>query len=52
VQGNYISYDATTELFQVTGGATQSAGTKPADSRVRAIFQPKKDGGDAGAGSK
>jgi lipopolysaccharide export system protein LptA len=49
VQGSYISYDATTELYQVTG---QSAGTKPADSRVRAIFQPKKDGGDARAPSK
>jgi lipopolysaccharide export system protein LptA len=52
VQGSYISYDAITELFQVTGGGTQSAGTKPANSRVRAIFQPKKDGGDAGAGTQ
>ncbi len=51
VQGSYISYDATTELFQVTGGDAKSAGGKPADSRVRAIFQPKKDG-DAGAGAK
>jgi lipopolysaccharide export system protein LptA len=52
VQGSYISYDSTTELYQVTGGQTQSAGTKPPDSRVRAIFQPKKDGGDAGAPPK
>jgi lipopolysaccharide export system protein LptA len=52
VQGSYISYDATTELYQVTGSPAQAAGTKPADSRVRAIFQPKKDGGDAGAPAK
>jgi lipopolysaccharide export system protein LptA len=51
VQGSYISYDQITELFQVTG-ATQQAGSKPADSRVRAIFQPKQEGGDAGAGAK
>jgi lipopolysaccharide export system protein LptA len=47
VQGSYISYDQTTELFQVTGGGTQSAAGKPADGRVRAIFQPKKDGSAA-----
>lgn len=40
VQGSFISYDAATELFQVTGGTT-AAGAKPGDSRVRAIFQPK-----------
>jgi lipopolysaccharide export system protein LptA len=51
VQGSYISYDQTTELFQVTGGDTKSAGGKPADSRVRAIFQPKKEG-EASAGAK
>jgi lipopolysaccharide export system protein LptA len=61
VQGSYISYDQTTEFFQVTGGGTQSAGSKPADTRVRAIFQPKKEGsgpssaterGGAGGGAK
>jgi lipopolysaccharide export system protein LptA len=51
VQGSYISYDQTTELFQVTG-ATQSAGSKPADNRVRAIFQPKKEGSGASSGSE
>jgi lipopolysaccharide export system protein LptA len=51
VQGSYISYDQITELFQVTG-ASQTAGSKPADSRVRAIFQPKPEGGDAGARAK
>jgi len=39
VRGNYISYDATTEFFQVFGG---SPGTKTAgDGRVRAVIQPK-----------
>jgi lipopolysaccharide export system protein LptA len=40
VQGNFISYDAATELFQVTGD-TSAAGSKSGDGRVRAIFQPK-----------
>ena len=39
VSGNYISYDANTEFFQVTGGGKQtSAG---GNSRVRAVLQPK-----------
>ncbi len=37
VRGNYISYDANTEFFQVTGGSG-SAGN---DGRVRAVLQPK-----------
>jgi lipopolysaccharide export system protein LptA len=41
VRGNYISYDATTEFFQVTGGAPQSAGGTGSGGRVRAIMQPK-----------
>ena len=40
VRGNYISYDSSTEFFQVTGGGTKSA-AKPGDGRVRAIMQPK-----------
>ncbi len=39
VRGNYISYDANTEFFQVTGAGTKAApGT---DGRVRAVLQPK-----------
>ena len=38
VRGNYISYDARTEFFQVIGGAKE-AGT-PA-GRVHAVIQPK-----------
>ena len=40
VRGNYISYDITTEFFQVVGGATKGASTG-GDGRVRAIMQPK-----------
>lgn len=39
VSGNYISYDAKTEFFQVTGGAAATE-TNPR-GRVRAIIQPK-----------
>lgn len=39
VRGNYISYDATTEFFQVIGGKPSGAGNDP--GRVRAIIQPK-----------
>lgn len=39
VRGNYISYDAGTEFFQVIGGGTKAAGG--GDGRVRAVMQPK-----------
>jgi lipopolysaccharide export system protein LptA len=39
VHGNYISYDANTEFFQVIGGGTRTAGGN--DGRVRAVLQPK-----------
>jgi lipopolysaccharide export system protein LptA len=43
VRGNYISYDANTEFFQVTGGGTKSATARPGagDGRVRAVMQPR-----------
>lgn len=40
VRGSYISYDSNTEFFQVDG-KTQSASTKPGDTRVRVILQPR-----------
>ncbi len=40
VRGNYISYDARTEFFQVTGGAKTAAPGSP-EGRVRAVIQPK-----------
>ena len=39
VRGNYISYDITTEFFQVMGGGTKTASS--GDGRVRAVIQPK-----------
>ena len=41
VRGNYISYDATSEFFRVTGGGKQAATPGNPDGRVRAIIQPK-----------
>jgi lipopolysaccharide export system protein LptA len=50
VQGNYITYDASTEFFQVIGG---EKGTAPGSGRVRAIIQPKnKTGGGSSATGK
>jgi len=40
VRGNYISYDARTEFFQVTGGAKTASPGAP-EGRVRAVIQPK-----------
>ncbi|HWI14045.1 MAG TPA: lipopolysaccharide transport periplasmic protein LptA [Burkholderiales bacterium] len=41
VRGNYISYDATTEFFQVIGGGTKAASAGNPQGRVRAVMQPK-----------
>lgn len=41
VQGNYISYDARTEFFQVTGGGIKAAAPGNPEGRVRAVIQPK-----------
>ena len=41
VRGNYISYDANTEFFQVLGGAPQTAAGRPVQGRVSAVMQPK-----------
>jgi lipopolysaccharide export system protein LptA len=42
VRGSYISYDVTSEFFQVTGGSgLKSAAPRPGEGRVRAIMQPK-----------
>ena len=40
VRGDYISYDARSEFFQVTGGP-KTATTDTPGGRVRAIIQPK-----------
>jgi len=41
VRGNYISYDARTEFFQVIGGGAKAAAAEKSDGRVRAVIQPK-----------
>lgn len=41
VRGDYISYDGTTEFFQVIGGGTKAATANNPDGRVRAVIQPK-----------
>ena len=41
VRGNFISYDAKSEFYQVIGGGTRSADTQHSGGRVRAIIQPK-----------
>jgi len=40
LRGNYISYDAKSEFFQVTGGAKDAASGSP-QGRVRAVIQPQ-----------
>ena len=41
VRGDYISYNAVTEYFQVIGGAKSTATTASPQGRVHAVIQPK-----------
>jgi len=41
VRGDYISYDATTEFYQVIGGGTKAATANNPDGRSRVVMQPK-----------
>jgi lipopolysaccharide export system protein LptA len=41
VRGNYISYNAGTEFFQVSGSGVQAAAPGTPGGRVRAVIQPK-----------
>ena len=41
VRGPYISYDVTTEFFQVIGGPKTATGATGGDGRVRAVIHPK-----------
>jgi lipopolysaccharide export system protein LptA len=48
VRGNYISYDARTEHFTVTGGGAPGAGAGAGTGgRVRAVIQPRAGGAPA-----
>lgn len=41
VRGDYISYNAVTEFFQVIGGGKSAASSGNTQGRVRAVIQPK-----------
>lgn len=49
VRGNYISYDARTEFFQVIGGGKEAAAPGKEKGRVRAVIQPKAKAGSSAA---
>jgi lipopolysaccharide export system protein LptA len=49
VAGDYISYDANTEFFQVIGGGAKAATANNPDGRVRTVLQPKAKAGAVGA---
>jgi len=42
VRGNFISYDAKSEFYQVIGGGASTVDTKRPGGRVRAVIQPKR----------
>ena len=41
VSGDYISYDANTEFFQVIGGCAKAANGNKPDGRVRTVMTPR-----------
>ncbi len=49
VRGDYISYNAKTEFFQVVGGGKPAASSGNPEGRVRAIILPKTKPGTPGA---
>ncbi len=51
VRGDYISYNAKTEFFQVVGGGKPAATNGNPEGRVRAIILPKPKPGSPGAGT-
>lgn len=50
VKGDYISYDAVTEYYQVLGGGPSAATPANPQGRVRAVIQPKRRDGAATPG--
>ena len=48
VKGDYISYDAVTEYYQVIGGGPGTASPANPQGRVRAVIQPKRRDGESG----
>jgi lipopolysaccharide export system protein LptA len=51
VRGDYISYNATTEFFQVNGSAGSAQAQGGGAGRVRAVIQPKPRPGEAEPGT-
>lgn len=51
VRGDYISYDAVTEFYQVIGGGKAAASPTNPNGRVRAVIQPKRKDQPAGTAS-
>lgn len=49
VRGDYISYDAVTEYYQVIGGGKAASSPTNPNGRVRAVIQPKRKDPSAGA---
>lgn len=49
VRGDYISYNAVTEFFQVIGGGKSAGTAGNPQGRVRAVIQPKPKAGPEGA---
>jgi lipopolysaccharide export system protein LptA len=43
VRGDYISYNAVTEFYEVIGGGAAAASPTNPQGRVRAVIQPKRD---------
>jgi lipopolysaccharide export system protein LptA len=43
VRGDYISYNAVTEFYEVVGGGKNAATPSNPQGRVRAVIQPKRD---------
>lgn len=52
VRGQFIEYDAMSENYLVTNQATAGSSAPPADTRVRAVIQPKNSSADSGAANR
>ncbi len=51
VRGNYISYSALTEFFEVMGNEPGTSASSSSSGRVRAVIQPRNEGDDETANS-
>lgn len=51
ITGNYISYNALTEFFEVKGGGSNAGTPGSPPGRVRAVIQPRNSDGDSSSQS-